>query len=253
MKKYFSEFLGTAMLVIFGCGSAAAVGEVIALGYDGTSLYMLTGLMIALAFGLGLIAVAYIFGQISGAHVNPAVSLAMLLNGRLSLVDFLGYVSSQLLGGIAGAALISLMLGSTENLGANGYEVNSMLVSNIWQSLTVEIILSFIFVLVVLTVTARKENSGNAGVIIGLTLAAVHILGIPFTGTSVNPARSFGPALLQGGEALEQVWIFFVGPLAGAILAAMVYMLFNGFPKYFAPETVSEDEKPEEIKIEIEK
>ncbi len=247
MKKYFSEFLGTAMLVVFGCGTASAVSNIITLGYDGTSLYMLTGVLVSLAFGLGLVAVAYAFGHISGAHVNPAVSLAMLLNGRLSLIDFIGYIASQFLGGLAGAGLISLMLGSTENLGANGYEVNSMLVSNLWQSLTVEIILTFIFVLVVLTVTARKENSSNAGAIIGFTLAAVHMVGIPFTGTSVNPARSFGPALLQGGEALEQLWLFIVGPLAGAVLAAMVYMLFNGFPKYFekapaAPEKEETDE-----------
>ncbi len=240
MKKYFSEFLGTAFLVFFGCGSAAAISQLMSAGYDPNFFYMLTGLAISFAFGLGLVAVAYIFGHISGAHVNPAVSLAMLLNGRLSLIDFIGYISSQLLGGIAGAGLVALVLGSTDNLGANGYSVNSMLVSTVWQSLTVEIVLTCIFVLVVLTVTARNDNKSNAGAIIGFTLTVVHILGIPFTGTSVNPARSFGPALLQGGEALEQVWLFFVGPLAGAILASMIYMLFNGFPKYLEPEAKAE-------------
>ncbi len=229
MKKYISEFLGTALLVIFGCGTAVAAGNVLGdIGFSGGgSAYVFLGVAISLAFGLGLMAVIYIFGHISGAHVNPAVSLGMLITGRIGLVDFFGYVASQLLGGIAGAGVLWLVFGSNASLGANGYGVNSTLVIDMWRALFIEMLLTCVFVLVILTVTAKAENSGRAGVIIGFTLTVVHLLGIPFTGTSVNPARSFGAALLTGGEALEQVWVFFVGPLLGAAVAAVVYMLLN--------------------------
>ena len=221
IKKFISEFVGTLLLVFFGCGIAVAVNQYVT-GIYGVALPF-TMLIIALAFGLALVAIIAIFGRISGAHVNPAVSIACLINGRRSIFECCYYVASQILGGIAGAGILSLIFNSKEALGANLYETSSalgaMVTTNV--ALTVEIILTFVFVLVVLSVT-KKENC-NSGLVIGLTLALVHMFGIPFTGTSVNPARSLGPALLTGGVALEQYWVFLIAPLIGAVVAALLY------------------------------
>lgn len=211
IKKYVAEFIGTFVLVLFACGTAAAVGCSTA---DPNVAYLLT----ALAFGLVIVAMAYSIGNVSGCHINPAVSIAMLVSGKMSFKDFIGYVVAQFAGAIAGAAVMGAFLGFDCGFGANG-----LFEGDIWKSLLIEIVLTFVFVLVILGVTSKAENSKVAGIVIGLTLTLVHIFGIHFTGTSVNPARSFGPALLAGGEALADVWVFIVAPLVGGVLAAVVY------------------------------
>ena len=208
MKKYIAEFVGTFVLVLVACGVAVVTSaDVVA-----TSL----------AFGLAIVAMAYSIGNVSGCHVNPAVSLAMLLTKKISLKDFVGYVVAQFLGAIAGAAVLGVLLQSFTSLGANGFG-EGHLASTVWIALLVEAILTFIFVTVILGVTSKSENGNVAGLVIGLTLVLVHLIGIAFTGTSVNPARSFGPALLVGGEALKQVWVFIVAPLIGSVGASFFY------------------------------
>jgi len=208
-KKFVAECLGTFVLVFFACGTAAVLK---CNGADPNAAYALT----ALAFGLVIVAMAYSIGQVSGCHINPAVSLAMLLDGRMSAGEFLGYIVSQCLGAIAGAGCLSAVLGGNES----GLGTNGLYNGNILASLIIECILTFVFVLVILAVTSKEDYSRMAGLVIGLTLVLVHILGIHFTGTSVNPARSIGPALFVGGEALANVWVFVVGPLVGGALAA---------------------------------
>ena len=177
----------------------------------------------ALAFGLSIVAMAYSIGNISGCHVNPAVSLGMLIAKKMSLKDFICYVIAQIIGAIIAAAILGVLLNNFAALGANGYGAEGQLATNVWIALLVECILTFIFVLAILGVTSKKEYSNVAGLVIGLTLVLVHLLGIAFTGTSVNPARSLGPALLQGGDALCQVWVFIVAPLVGAALASILH------------------------------
>lgn len=215
VKKYVAEFIGTFVLVLFGCGTAAAVG---CNGADPNVAYMLT----ALAFGLSIVAMAYSIGCVSGCHVNPAVSIAMLVSGKLSAKDFVGYVVAQVLGAIVGAALIGVFLGWDCGFGANG-----LYNADVALSLVIECVLTFVFVLVILGVTAKTDNAAVAGLVIGLSLTLVHILGIHFTGTSVNPARSFGPALFAGGDALANVWVFVVAPLVGGVLAALVWKFLH--------------------------
>lgn len=227
IRKYIAEFIGTAVLVIFGCGSAVvanalldAQGVVVPLSFS--------TLLISFAFGLVIVAMAYSVGNVSGCHINPAVSLGMLVAGKMSVTDFIGYVIAQFLGGIAGAAVLVGILGGTElGLGANGYGDASALGASMAQAIAVEVVLTFVFVFAILGVTSKIQNSSVAGLVIGLTLTLVHILGIPFTGTSVNPARSFGPALFMGGDALSQVWVFIVAPLIGAAIAAVVFRLLQ--------------------------
>lgn len=214
LKKYVAEFIGTFVLVLFACGTAAVVGCDATWGTG----YLLT----ALAFGLVIVAMAYSIGNISGCHINPAVSIAMLVSGKLSIIDFAGYVIAQFAGAIAGAATLMSLVGKETGLGANGLYEGST-----GKSMIVEIILTFVFVLAILGVTSKKEYSSVAGIVIGLSLTLVHILGISFTGTSVNPARSFGPALFVGGDALANVWVFIVAPLIGGLLAAVVYHFLN--------------------------
>lgn len=214
MKKYISEFIGTFVLVVFACGTAAVSGAKVINGMV-TPAYFAT----AAAFGLSIVAMAYSIGTISGCHVNPAVSLGVFLSGRMDGRDFIGYVIAQFLGAVAGAAVLFALIGTTGNLGANGLYLN-----DIGLSIGVEIILTFVFVLAVLGVTSKAENTIVAGLVIGLSLTLVHLLGIYFTGTSVNPARSFGPALLCGDPAaLSCVWVFIAAPLVGGALAAGVY------------------------------
>lgn len=218
-KKYAAEFIGTFVLVLFGCGSAAtADGE---LGYLG----------IALAFGLSIVAMAYVIGFISGCHINPAVSLAMLFTRKLTGVDFVGYVVAQVAGAIAGSAVLYAIVVSagmsTAGLGQNGFDTGYGIGISMLMAIVVEVILTFVFIYTILGVTSSDRNGTIAGLIIGLTLAFVHILGIALTGTSVNPARSLGPALLVGGTALTQVWVFLVAPLAGSALAVAVFQWLN--------------------------
>ena len=223
LRKYVAEFIGTFVLVFFACGTACVVG---------CSSQMGTGyLLTALAFGLVIVAMAYSIGNISGCHINPAVSIAMLVSRKMSILDFIGYIIAQFAGATAGAAALFGILGVESGLGAN-----ALYQEDVVFTIIIEVILTFVFVLAILGVTSKPEYSSVAGVVIGLTLTLVHILGISFTGTSVNPARSFGPALFLGlfaenSTALENVWVFIVAPLAGGILAALVYMFLAGGKK----------------------
>lgn len=212
IKKYVAEFIGTFVLVFFACGTAAMVGCDTPAGYLAT----------AIAFGLVIVAMAYSIGNVSGCHINPAVSIAMLVSGKLSFKDFIGYVIAQFAGATAGAAALMAFAGKDSGLGTN-----ALFEGKIVASLVIEVILTFVFVLAILGVTSKIENSSVAGIVIGLSLTLVHLLGISFTGTSVNPARSFGPALFVGGEALSTVWVFIVAPLVGGVLAALVYKFLD--------------------------
>lgn len=222
-KKYIAEFIGTLTLVTLGCGTAMLVGCNAAAG----SGYLLT----ALAFGLVIVGMAYCVGNISGCHINPAVSLGVLMSKGMSVKDFIGYVIAQCLGALAGAGLLAAIFGlggvadMTGGFGSNGL---AGVGGNAIAGLLVEIVLTFFFVLVILGVTSKNAGHGSfAGVVIGFTLVLVHILGIGLTGTSVNPARSFGPALVAlftGNTApIACLWVFIVGPFVGAALAAIVY------------------------------
>ena len=231
MKKYLCEFIGTLVLVLFGCGTAVITGgDIVA-----TSL----------AFGLAIVAMAYSIGKVSGCHVNPAVSLAMLLNGKLSLREFCGYVAAQFLGAIAGTTVLYAILKSSvlglPNLGANGYGMLSNVELSLVGALITEMVLSFVFIFTILGVTSDESKDNIAGLIIGLTLTFVHLIGINLTGTSVNPARSLAPALFVGGEALKQVWVFVVAPFLGSILAAWVYKYIS--VKERKPRTSSKTKK----------
>lgn len=214
-KKGLAEFIGTFVLVLFGCGSAATAGG------------NLGNLGIAMAFGLSIVAMAYVIGPISGCHINPVVSFAMWIRRKMTSRTFIGYVIAQLAGGLAGAAVLYAIIDSTgtavSSLGANGFGEGYGIGISLIMALVVEIILTFVFVFTILGVTSEEGNGRVAGLVIGLTLAFVHILGIALTGTSVNPARSIGPAVLLGGTALEQLWVFIVAPLVGAALAAIVH------------------------------
>lgn len=210
IKSYLAEFIGTLILVFVGCGTACVVDSNTAVGSGNIS--------IALAFGLVIVALAYSVGNISGCHVNPAVSLAMFINKKMTSKDFLGYVISQVLGGIAGAGLLCVFVGRRSGLGANALYSKDFL-----KTFLIEAILTFIFVFAILGVTSKAKNAQVSGIVIGLTLALVHIIGIQFTGTSVNPARSLGPALISGGEALKNVWVFILAPLFGSVIAAFTW------------------------------
>ncbi|MDY6339146.1 MAG: MIP family channel protein [Saccharofermentans sp.] len=218
-KKCIAEFIGTFTLVLVGCGTAMLVGCDSASGCG----YILT----AFAFGLVIVGMAYCVGNVSGCHINPAVSLAVLISGRMSVTDFFLYLVSQILGAISGAACLKIIFSlgkvtdKTGGLGSNGLAGVS---DNPVAGLIVEILLTFIFVLVILGVTDSKFSHGSfGGVVIGFSLVMVHILGIGLTGTSVNPARSIGPAIFAGGAALSSLWVFIVGPFVGAALAAVIY------------------------------
>lgn len=219
MKRYISELIGTMVLVLFGCGSAAIAGSV--LGNVG----------IALAFGLSIVAMAYVIGDISGCHINPAVSIGMWIDRRLETKDLVMYIVFQCIGAIIGIGLLAVIINSAPTLGGytatglgqNGFGAASSVGLNVTGAIIVEIILTFVFVFTVLGVTKKAENGAVAGIVIGLTLAFVHIMGIPLTGTSVNPARSIAPALFIGGQALQQVWVFIVAPIIGAIIAGTLF------------------------------
>ena len=217
MKKYIAECIGTAVLVLFGCGTAVVSdGNLVA-----TSL----------AFGLSLIAMAYVIGNISGCHVNPAVSLSMFISGKINSKDFAGYVIAQIIGGFIGAGLLYYILASTTDgvsaLGTNGFGDGYGLGINLVGAFVVEVILTFVFIYTILGVTSDDNKASIAGLVIGLTLTFVHLIGINLTGTSVNPARSLAPAIIMGGEALKQVWVFILAPLCGASISAFTYKYLN--------------------------
>ena len=223
MKKYLAELIGTMVLVLLGCGSAVFAGSVAATVGTGVGT-----LGVAFAFGLSVIAMAYTIGNISGCHINPAITLGVFLSGRMNGKDTLMYMAFQVIGALIGSAIIFALV-STGNhegptvTGANGFAEGTM-----FQAFIAETVFTFIFVLVVLGSTDSKKGAGNfAGLAIGLTLVLIHIVCIPITGTSVNPARSIAPAIFQGGVALSQLWLFIVAPFVGAALAAYCWKTFE--------------------------
>ena len=227
-KKCIAECIGTFVLVFFGCGTAVAVG---CNGAEPNVAYLMT----ALAFGLVIVAMAFSIGNISGCHINPAVSLAMFISKKMTGREFGAYVGSQFIGGLIGGMFLTFFFDTKTGLGTNGVYAD-----NIWATLFIEIILTFVFIIAILGVTSKISNSSVAGIVIGLTLVLVHIFGIHFTGTSVNPARSFGPAIFAGGAAFANVWIFIIAPLVGAALAALVYnYLADGQAKEEPAETAA--------------
>jgi aquaporin Z len=227
-RKLAAELLGTAVLVFFGAGVAT-----LSFGFklDGGSTAAGV-VMTALAFGFVLLALVYAIGPVSGCHVNPAVTIGFLASKRISLTDAVGYWIAQFIGGIAGAAALYGVLSgargysrTSTGLGADGYGAHSIVGLNVGGAFAAEVILTFLFVLVVLAATSHVASAGFAGLAIGLSLVVVHLIGIPLTGTSVNPARSLGPALIVGGDALSQLWLFIVAPLVGGLIAAAVWLL----------------------------
>ncbi|MBO4671587.1 MAG: aquaporin [Bacteroidales bacterium] len=219
MKKYFAECLGTFVLTFLGCGTAMLLGCGTPAGVVGT----------AIAFGLAVVAMAYTIGGISGCHINPAITLGVALSGRMSWKDACGYWCGQIIGGIIAGAMLLLVasvtgapgaMGDPAGLGANGV-ANA---GGVWGACLVEVIATFLFVLVVLGATDPKVGAGNfAGLAIGLSLILVHLVCINLTGTSVNPARSLGPAIFAGGDALKDVWVFICAPLVGGALSAFCW------------------------------
>ena len=226
MKKLVAEFIGTLWLVLGGCGSAvlAAAYPELGIGFVG----------VALAFGLTVVTMAYAFGHISGCHLNPAVSIGLYFGGRFDAKDLLPYIASQVLGGIAGATILYFIASGQSGFelggfAANGYGEHSPGGYNMLAALVTEIAMTFMFLMIILGATHSKAPNGFAGLAIGLGLTLIHLISIPVTNTSVNPARSTSQALFVGDWALGQLWLFWVAPIAGAILAGLVY-------KYISPE-----------------
>jgi len=221
-KRYLAELIGTMVLVLMGCGSAVIAGQ-----YVGT-------FGVAFAFGLAVLAMVYAIGSISGCHINPAISISMWVAGKISAKDTALYVVFQCVGAIIGAGILygiavgnpSFSLASS-GLGQNGYGSASPAGYTLMSALIAEVVFTFIFVLVVHGSTHERVPKGFAGLAIGLTLALIHLVAIPIDGTSVNPARSLGPAIFVGGTALSQLWLFLVAPILGGILAAVVWKVFK--------------------------
>ena len=219
-KIFIAEVIGTAILVLFGCGAAVLMGAEIGM------------LGISLAFGLAIVAAAYGIGPISGAHLNPAVSLGAFLSGRMSAASLVTYVIAQLVGAVIGAAVLYLIASgktgydiAVNGLGQNGYGAGYLGEYSLISALVFETVMTFLFVTVILGATQDGVPAGFAGLAIGLTLAAIHLVGINVTGVSVNPARSFGPAVFVGGKAVADLWVFIAAPLAGGALAGVLHRM----------------------------
>jgi len=233
VRKIVAELLGTGLLVYFGVGVAT-----LSFGFGTTGSSFAAGVVAtALAFGLVLLALAYVLGPISGCHINPAVTIGAWLSGRVPLRDALGYWAAQFIGGILGALLLwatfscsPLYSRSKTGLGTNGWGAASHIHINAGGAFLIEVIMTAVFVFAVLGATSKTSNAATAGIIIGFSLTVVHLIGIPITGTSVNPARSLGPALIVGGTALSQVWLFIVAPLVGGALAAGLHRVLYPEP-----------------------
>lgn len=223
MKKYIAELIGTMVLVLMGCGSAVFAGDI-----AGTVGAGVGTLGVALAFGLSVVAMAYTIGGISGCHINPAITFGVFLSGRMSGKDAVMYIISQIIGAIIGSAIIYALVSNGAHNGPTMTGSNGFKEGMAAQAFIAEAVFTFIFVLVVLGSTDEKKGAGNlAGLAIGLTLVLVHIVCIPITGTSVNPARSIAPALFEGGQALNQLWLFIIAPLGGAALSAIVWKILS--------------------------
>jgi aquaporin Z len=218
VKKYLAELIGTLALVLIGCGSAVIAGDKI--GFAG----------IAFAFGLTVLAMCYAIGSISGCHVNPAITIAMLVAGKIKGKDAVGYIIAQCIGAIIGAGILWAIASGLDGysiaangLGQNGYGAHSPAGYSLVACLIAEIVLTALFLFVIFGATHENAPKGFAGVAIGFTLVLIHLVGIPITGTSVNPARSLGPAVFAGGDALAQLWLFIVAPIVGGIIAALIW------------------------------
>jgi aquaporin Z len=246
-RRLFAEFLGTALLVFFAVGTAT-----LSFGFKFTGLSVSAGIVTtALAFGLVLLALAYTLGPLSGCHINPAVTMGFLASGRMKLNDAIAYWLAEFAGGIVGALVLwavfegsPLYSTNRQGLGTNGWGKNSMIGINVTGAFAAEVILTFLFVFVVLGATSKLATPGATGLAIGLALTTVHLIGIPLTGTSVNPARSLGPALIVRGDALSQVWLFIVAPLLGGVIAAGAYWML--FPR----ETEADEAAIEEARTD---
>ncbi len=227
MKKYLAELIGTFALVAMGCGSAVIAGSHI--GFQG----------IAFAFGLTVLVMVYSIGSISGCHINPAITISMLTAGKINLKDTVGYIVAQCVGAILAAAVLWLIASgkpgydiSISGLGQNGYGLQSPDGYSLMACFVAEVVLTFLFLFVIFGSTHANAPKGFAGIAIGLSLTIIHLVGIPITGTSVNPARSLGPAVFVGGAALSQLWLFIVAPILGGIIAALTWKgLFDKNPQ----------------------
>ncbi|MGA3013932.1 MAG: aquaporin Z [Bacteroidales bacterium] len=224
MKKYFAELIGTFSLVLFGCGAAVIAG-ISSTGPSGIGL-----LGIAMAFGFAVVAMAYAIGGISDCHINPAITIGVLTAGKMEVKDAIGYIIAQFIGGILGAAVLYLIVSGRPGftmgewgLGSNGWGDGYLGNYNTASAFIIEFVMTFLFIFVFLGTTSRFGNGAMAGLAIGVTLMLIHLVTIPVTGTSVNPARSLGPAIFAGGKALSQLWLFFVAPIAGAIVSALLW------------------------------
>jgi aquaporin Z len=230
MKKFLAEFIGTFSLVLFGCGSAVIAGNA-AVGPAGIGL-----LGISIAFGFAVVAMAYAIGGISGCHINPAVTIGVLTAGKMEAKEAISYIIAQILGAIAGAGVLYLIASGKPGfvmpewgLGANGWGEGYLGQYNTASAFLIEAVMTFLFIFVILGTTSKFGNGAMAGLAIGVTLMLIHLVAIPVTGTSVNPARSIGPALFSGGKAIAQLWLFIVAPVVGAVLGAIVWKF--GFEK----------------------
>lgn len=232
--KFVAELIGTFGLVLFGCGAAAVAGTSTIAGLSGLGL-----LGIAFAFGLSVVVFAYAIGGISGCHINPAVTIGVLVAGKISAKDAVVYIIAQLIGALLGAFVLQQILnGQLAGFsagewayGSNGWGKGYQNEYGTTAAFLTEAVLTFLFLFVILATTSKVGNSTMAGLAIGLTLVLIHLVAIPITGTSVNPARSFGPAILAGGAALQQLWLFILAPVAGAIVAAVVWRALYSEPK----------------------
>ena len=218
MKKYFAEMIGTAALVLIGCGSAVIAGKYI--GYSG----------IELAFGLTVLVMVYAIGPISGCHINPAITVAMWVADKIKSKDAIFYIIAQCIGGIIGAGILWAIASGNANfslaingLGQNGYGAHSPAGYSLLACFIAEVVLTTLFLFVIFGATHKDAPKGFAGVAIGFTLVLIHLVGIPITGTSVNPARSLGPAVFVGGAALSQLWLFIIAPIIGGVIAAIIW------------------------------
>jgi aquaporin Z len=223
LTKFIAEFIGTFCLVLFGCGTAVIAGA----NADGIAPSGVGLLGIALAFGISVVVMAYAIGPISGCHINPAISISMFAAGKLSFKECIGYVISQCIGAIAASGILYLLLSGKPGftmgeyaLGANGWGETYLGKYSMQSAFIAETVFTFIFLIVIYGTTAKRANPAMAGLAIGLSLTLIHLVVIPITGTSVNPARSLGPALFAGGKALSQLWLFIVAPILGGLLAA---------------------------------
>jgi aquaporin Z len=230
MKKYLAELIGTFSLVLFGCG-AATISAIMLHGPTGIGL-----LGISIAFGFAVVAMAYAIGGISGCHINPAVTIGVYVAGKMEMKDVIGYIVAQCLGGVLAACVIYLIvIGQADfsmgeyGLGSNGWGEGYLGGYNTVSAFIIEFVMTFLFLFVILATTSKFGNGAMAGLAIGVTLMLIHLVTIPVTGTSVNPARSLGPAIIAGGKALAQLWLFFVAPIAGAVVAALLWRF--GFEK----------------------